>query len=166
MSTLHCFVRLVSCLGLLALLGGCATGGSSSRGEWHQYGLVEHAESPPVALGALRGGEENVVIEGTITEVCAMKGCWMRVTDGGDEIFVRFRDYAFFVPRNAAGRAVRLHGDAIRHLASVEELRHYAEDAGAAPAEIAAIIEPKELVMFMADSVLIEGGGLEAPHRQ
>ena len=44
----------------------------------------------------------QVVVEGTITDVCAKKGCWMKVVDGDDEIFVKFRDYGFFVPRNAA----------------------------------------------------------------
>jgi len=90
----------------------------------------------------------------------------MRVKDGDDEMFVRFQDYAFFVPRNAAGHNVVMHGTAQLQTTSVEELRHYAQDAGKSPEEIAAITEPETRVTFFADSVYIEGAGLAAPHQE
>jgi hypothetical protein len=133
---------------------------------WSHYGFDAGNGPRTVALGAIGGGEEQVVVEGTIIDVCPKKGCWMRVQDGDDELFVRFKDYAFFVPMNAAGHRVIMHGSAEAKVASVEELRHYAEDAGKSAQEIAAITEPETRVTFYADSVFIEGAELDAPHQE
>ena len=153
---------------LLLVLAGCQSNAlvDSARSEgWNHYGADRDTGST-VALGAVSGDESNVVVQGTIVDVCQMKGCWMRVADGGDELFVRFKDYGFFVPRNATGHEVVMHGSAVRSMASVEELRHYAEDAGKSAAEIAAIAEPQERVVFYADAVYIDGSGLDAPHAE
>ena len=134
---------------------------------WHHYGHDVEPYAGPVAFSALKDGDYTTVEPGTITDVCAKKGCWMRVqNDAGQEMFVRFQDYSFFVPRNAMGHRVVMHGTAVKQMMSVEELRHYAEDAGKSEAEIAAITEPQEQMMFFADSVYIEGEGLDAPHVQ
>jgi hypothetical protein len=133
---------------------------------WNHYGMSGRDSGPTVALGAMAGDESNVITEGTIVDVCPKKGCWMRVVDGDDELFVRFQDYSFFVPMNAAGHRVVMHGTAVTQMMSVEELRHYAEDAGKSPEEIAKITEPTEKVTFFADSVFIEGDDLDPPHRE
>jgi hypothetical protein len=133
---------------------------------WNHYGQGDPAGGTVVAMGALQGGHSDVIVEGTITSVCPKKGCWMRVADGADELFVRFKDYGFFVPMNASGHRVVMHGTATEREVSVDELRHYAEDAGKSAEEIAAITEPRMEVMFMADSVYIAGAGLDAPHEE
>ena len=93
---------------------------------------------------------------GEIKEVCQNKGCWMKVAlASDDEIFVRFKDYAFFVPKDAAGKKVVLNGAAFLEEMSVEDQRHYAEDDGAAQEEIAQITTPKRTYRFEADGVLI-----------
>jgi hypothetical protein len=46
---------------------------------------------------------------------------------------------------------------------SVDMLRHLAEDAGAPKAEIDAITQPEITVLFIADAVIMQGGGLDAP---
>ena len=44
-------------------------------------------------------------IVGEIKEVCQAKGCWMKVAlESNDEVFVRFKDYGFFIPKDAAGK--------------------------------------------------------------
>lgn len=134
---------------------------------WSTYGEQPMGPGDAVAIGALAGGEKNIVVHGVITDVCKVKGCWMRMKDdSGDELFVRFKDYGFFVPRNAAGRNVVVHGWTERSLISVAELRHYAEDAHKSAAEIAAITQPQMQTTFFADSVMIEGKGLDKPHVQ
>ena len=154
----------LACGGLMMAIVSCSAGPSQAdpmatarQAGWGQFGDAGAHGGDVVALGAVSGGERNIVIEGTIEEVCRQKGCWMRVTDDGHELFVRFKDYGFFVPRDAAGRRAVMHGVAVAELTSVEELRHYAEDAGRSEAEIARIIEPERRVIFYADSVLIEG---------
>ncbi len=151
----------------LLCLAGCQSSSpmiQAADDGWNGYGATDgDVEGPVMALGALEGGETDVVIEATIVEVCTKKGCWMTVTDGETEVFVRFKDYGFFVPMNAAGHAVTLHGITESKLTPVDELRHYAEDAGTSPAEIAAITEPAQRMTLYADSVFIEGPGLDDP---
>ncbi len=134
---------------------------------WNHYGARDFGRGVPVALGALKGREIGVITEGVIVDVCVKKGCWMRMTDeAGNEVFVRFKDYGFFVPRNASGHRVILRGETRLELATVDELRHYAEDAGKSAAEIAAITEADERMTLYADSVYIEGADLDAPYSQ
>ena len=93
---------------------------------------------------------------GEITEVCQSKGCWMKVKlASDDEVFVRFKDYGFFVPKDAAGKKVAMNGAAFLEEMSVEDQRHFAEDEGASEDEIALITAPKKTLRFEADGVLI-----------
>lgn len=93
---------------------------------------------------------------GEIKEVCQNKGCWMKVALAPDrEVFVRFKDYGFFVPKDAAGKKVVMNGLAFLEEMSVEDQRHYAEDDGATKEEIAQITAPKRTYRFEADGVLI-----------
>ncbi|SDQ56370.1 DUF4920 domain-containing protein [Flagellimonas zhangzhouensis] len=95
-------------------------------------------------------------IVGEITEVCQAKGCWMKVKlDSEEEVFVRFKDYGFFVPKDAAGKTVVMNGAAFFEEMSVDDQRHYAEDEGASEDELALITSPKKTYRFEADGVLI-----------
>lgn len=97
----------------------------------------------------------QVTMRGTIGDVCSKKGCWMTLPlSNGEELMVRFKDYGFFVPRDASGEVI-VNGLAYVSETSVSDLRHYAEDAGASSAEIEAIIAPKITYSFMADGVLL-----------
>jgi len=96
-------------------------------------------------------------IVGEIKEVCQAKGCWMKVQlESDDEVFVRFKDYGFFVPKDAAGKKVVMNGAAFFEEMSVEDQKHYAEDEGASEDELALITAPKKTLRFEADGVLIE----------
>jgi hypothetical protein len=96
-------------------------------------------------------------VRGVITEVCQMKGCWMKLDLGnGETVRVTFKDYGFFVPKDAAGREVVIEGLPEMKLTSVETLRHYAEDAGKSEEEIAKITEAKRELTFEAKGVVIK----------
>ena len=94
-------------------------------------------------------------VQGTIKEVCTKKGCWMTL-DLGDEkdLMVRFKDYGFFMPLDAKGDVI-INGFATISETSVEDLKHYAEDAGASELEIEAIVAPELTYSFEADGVLL-----------
>ena len=105
-------------------------------------------------------GEDSleIKIKGTVQDVCQAKGCWMNVvsTNKSDEpIMVRFKDYGFFVPKDIAGQEVVIRGKAFKKVTTVEELRHYAEDAGKSKEEIMAITEPEATLGFLADGVIV-----------
>jgi hypothetical protein len=98
-----------------------------------------------------------VQTEGMVKEVCQNKGCWMKVDMGnGQDMLVRFKNYSFFVPKDAAGKKVVLKGKAFSYETPVAELRHYAEDAGKSKKEIARIKKPEKSVRFVADGVILE----------
>ncbi|WP_430613006.1 DUF4920 domain-containing protein [Flavobacterium sp. JP2137] len=97
-----------------------------------------------------------VQFKSKIEEVCQKKGCWMSLSlDEGQKSFVKFKDYAFFVPMNAGNHEVIVSGKAYVNVVSVDELKHYAKDGGKSEAEIAAITAPKITYSFMADGVQI-----------
>ena len=90
-----------------------------------------------------------------VNEVCQSKGCWMLLDLGEDEAMVRFKDYGFFMPKNIADREVIVNGKAYVSEMSIDEQRHYAEDAGKTQEEIEAINEVKKTLSFEADGVLV-----------
>jgi hypothetical protein len=95
-------------------------------------------------------------ITGEVTEVCTKKGCFMKLKQAnGEDIMVRFKDYAYFMPQNIVGKKVVIEGTAKVSETSVERLRHYAADAGKSQKEIAKISKPKKDVTIMADGVLV-----------
>jgi len=97
----------------------------------------------------------SVKVEGEVVSVCQVKGCWMRLaaTDGS-ELMVKFKDYGFFMPLELTGKVI-MEGKAFRQVTPVDELRHYAEDAGQSAEEIAQITEPEEEILFEAFGVII-----------
>lgn len=102
------------------------------------------------------GDTLNSKLRGTIAEVCSKKGCWMKLDMGdGQMARVTFKDYGFFMPLNATGEVV-VNGKAFVTETSVDDLRHYAEDAGKTPEEVAAITEPEVTYAFEADGVLLK----------
>ncbi len=99
---------------------------------------------------------ENAVLTGKVTSVCPKKGCWLTVeNDKKETFFVKMKDYAFFVPTALIGKNVVLEGVAERKMLSVEEARHYAEDAKKPQEEIEAITEPQEQNRFMAAGIKV-----------
>jgi len=92
-----------------------------------------------------------------IKDVCQKKGCWMNMNLSDDKnTFVRFKDYGFFMPFNAAGSEAIVNGKAFISVESVDELKHYAKDAGKSQAAIDSITEPKVSYSFLSNGVLIK----------
>jgi hypothetical protein len=97
-------------------------------------------------------------VTGKVSEVCQKKGCWMTLVSDDPAkpaMRVTFKDYAFFMPKDLSGKRVVVEGFAFVDVTSVADLRHYAEDGGKSPEEIAAITAPKREVAFEAKGVLI-----------
>jgi len=140
---------------LLALaLGLSACAGTSSAPET-VYGRPRALTTAPLTV-AQASSEANVgqtlAVKGPAAEVCQNKGCWMVLTEGARSIRVTFRDYAFFVPKDLAGKTVVVEGVLSRKLLSAEEAKHYAEESGAAaPAPVG----PREEWSLVATSVVV-----------
>jgi hypothetical protein len=70
-------------------------------------------------------------------------------------VMVKFKDYGFFVPKDASGRTAIVEGVMAFKQETVEQTRHYLEDAGKHD-EAAKITEGRKLYTFMASGVAIE----------
>lgn len=103
------------------------------------------------------GDSINSKMTATVNKVCQAKGCWMTLNLGNEEeVMVKFKDYAIFMPKDIAGKEVIINGKAYVKEVSVDEQRHYAEDAGKSAEEIASITESKRTYSFEADGVLLK----------
>ena len=104
-------------------------------------------------------GEVETRIQGEVLGTCAKKGCWMEIATGEDTLFVKFKNYEFFVPTEGVeGYHTVLEGVAYYDTTTVAELKHYAEDAGKTQEEIDLITEPEYSINFTATGVMMEPG--------
>ncbi|HEY3351192.1 MAG TPA: DUF4920 domain-containing protein [Thermoanaerobaculia bacterium] len=113
-------------------------------------------DSPKVALADLvkdpaAFSGKTVKTEGTVSSVCQEKGCWMVLKAGDQSVRVRFKDYAFFVPKDSAGATAVLEGVFIVKTVPEATAKHYAEETpGGRPGDIKG--DQKEL-SFLASGV-------------
>ena len=137
--------------------GAAAT---TSEGEHFGEKIAAEGAIPFAQLSAkmVTADSLKVKVRGTVEEVCQAKGCWMNIVSdqpAQSPMMVRFKDYGFFVPKDISGREVIIDGYAFRETTSIDELRHYAEDAGKSKEEIEAINTPKEELKFLASGVIL-----------
>ncbi|WP_020528580.1 DUF4920 domain-containing protein [Flexithrix dorotheae] len=124
---------------------------------------IEVSESAAISLADLSekmtGIEkmEDITVKAIVTDVCQKKGCWMNLErPDGSKMKVTFKDYALFMPTDIVGKEVVIHGYAANETMPIDQLKHYAEDAGKTQEEIDAITEPELALAFEADGVLIK----------
>ncbi len=118
----------------------------------------EGAMSGEDFLKAFEGKDSlEVKVQAPIVEVCQKKGCWMDLQLTDDQTMtIRFKDYGFFVPKDAAGKIAIVEGIAKVDTISVAELKHYAEDREASQEEIDAITEPEISLELIAKGVILK----------
>jgi Domain of unknown function (DUF4920) len=103
-----------------------------------------------------KGDTLSVKFKSNINAVCKEKGCWMKLNLGKDkQAFVKFKDYGFFVPKEASTKEAIVSGKAFVSIVSVNEQKHYAKDDGKSEAAIDSIVSPKTTYSFIAEGVLI-----------
>jgi len=101
--------------------------------------------------------EMTTKVSAKIEDVCQKKGCWMNlVDDKGSKVRVTFKDYAFFMPKDAAGKTAIVEGIAMIDETSIADLKEYAKDAGKTKEDIAKIKEPKRELVFEASGVILK----------
>ncbi len=129
-----------------------------------QFGEAEITAKDAVDASAMlanyktlqEGDTVNVKFKTTVNEVCQKKGCWMMAKLSDDEqVRVTFKDYGFFVPMNAAESEAVVQGKAFLNVTTVDQLKHFAEDAGKTAEEIETITEPEVGYGFVADAVML-----------
>jgi hypothetical protein len=99
----------------------------------------------------------NCKISGEIEAVCQKKGCWMDIKNpSGESVRITFKDYGFFMPKDASGKKAIMLGVAKVEETSVADLQEYAKDAGKSEAEVKAIAAPEKELVFEASGVILQ----------
>lgn len=121
--------------------------------------ITEDGALPVDSIVTLMGQDtlKNCKLSGTIDAVCQKKGCWMELKNAsGENVRVTFKDYAFFMPKDASGKTAIVDGFAKVEVTSVADLQEYAKDDGKSKEEIAAIKEPLKELVFEAKGVILK----------
>ncbi|MGV3640840.1 MAG: DUF4920 domain-containing protein [Adhaeribacter sp.] len=142
-----------------ALVQEAAAQQPASKGK--TYGQAFSPKSVVAAqdLPRLLGKQDSLTLQvrGKVREVCQVKGCWMDIALADNTVMkVRFKDYAFFMPKDLKGKTVILQGMARQEIVSVADQRHYAKDAGKSQELIQAITKPKQSITYTASGVLVQ----------
>lgn len=104
------------------------------------------------------GQKANVKVSAKVLDVCPKKGCWMKLqVNDSITAFVKMKDYGFFVPLDIKGKTVIIEGESFIKETSVQELRHYAEDARKPASEIEAITQPAREIRLTASGIRVVG---------
>ncbi len=99
---------------------------------------------------------ENVVIRAKVTGVCEKRGCWLDLENTQNKrVFVKMKDYAFFLPMSILGKTVLIDGEVHKNIISVKELRHYAEDAKNSKKEIKKIKKAKTEYRVISNGIKV-----------
>ena len=149
-------------VGLLSACGSATKTDESTESQVLTFGAEVNQEAA-VSIADLQQKVEadsalvtDVTLKGEIQAVCKAKGCWMTLKKpDGSTVRVTFKDYALFMPADIVGREVVVHGEAKVKKTSVEELKHYAEDAGKSEEEVNKITQAEVSLSFEADGVKV-----------
>lgn len=161
--------KLFFIAGLLFLTTACSSTSDVAKKEegseklGKSYGPVKvdvnKAISVEEMLADFDGKTERTeyTFEAELVEVCSKAGCWVNIDKGdGDVFMVKFKDHFTIPPATEVGTGAYLHGYAYMDTIPVDELRHYAEDAGKSEGEIMSITEPKYNLNFEADGITLK----------
>lgn len=156
--------KIIILLSLPFMVLACGPGQPATSVANQQFGAPV-SETGVITYDALLAKMTNnesmpTKVTGKVKEVCQVKGCWMTIVSdqpGQPEMRVTFKDYAFFMPKDIAGKTVVVDGIAVMELISVADQQHYASDAGKSKEEIEKITEPSRELTFEASGVLIKG---------
>ena len=129
-----------------------------SVGEAVETGNALSADHMQKLYESLKPGDTlDVTFRADVASVCKKKGCWMKIALADNrEVMVKFKDYAFFVPKNIENKEVIMEGKAYVTEMSVEDQQHYAEDAGKSAEEVKAMTTPAITLSFLANGVKIK----------
>jgi len=100
-----------------------------------------------------------VRVAGTVSKVCAKKGCWLEMTDGGKPLFVKFTCPVDgrLIPLDAVGKPAIVEGELAIKEISEDDARHIAEEGGKTPDEVARIVGPQKQITMKSPGAIVFG---------
>ena len=148
---------ILACSLVLAVMAHAQQPKSAEKGVTYGAGTTETGAIAVTELDKkVKDNKFEGKVAGKVVDVCREKGCWMKLEKSdGQTMMVKFKDYAFFMPKDILGKDVVVDGEATVKEVSVKQLQHYAKDAGKTEEEIKKITAPKKELQFVAKGVLV-----------
>jgi hypothetical protein len=131
---------------------------------YDHFGAGIKPGSTPLTLKQVMANPKQYIgkavrLQAPITAVCQAKGCWMhlgkQLANGNPPVMVKFKDYGFFMPKDASGRTAIVEGQLAFKQETVAETKHYLEDAGKHE-QAKKVTEGRKILRFMANGVALE----------
>lgn len=152
------FFATIFFLSAVLLLQAQPPEGDASPGDTYGAAFNKTGAKPIAQLPSTLKGDKPVTtkVEAKVLDVCPKMGCWIKLeVNDSTTAFVKMKDYAFFVPTAIKGKTVVLDAEAFEKTTSVNELKHYAEDAKKPKEEIDAITKPKKEIRLVANGIQV-----------
>lgn len=156
--------RIVVAAFATLLAAGCTQKSTTTYTSYGQPMTKLDSKAVPVSVIAATPeafATEPVLIYGKVTEVCAPKGCWAKISDDASQepIFVKFTCPidGRLIPTDAVGKVALVEGTIEVKTLTEDEARHYAEDSGKSAEEIAKIVGPQKQIRVKSPAAKIAG---------
>ena len=93
---------------------------------WGSAQTITVAPTPLAkAIGETKSGS-TVLVVGQVESVCQKKGCWVMLKEGDASVRVTMKDYAFFLPKDIAGKSLVIEGVLAETILKEKNARHFA----------------------------------------
>jgi hypothetical protein len=137
---------------------------------WKSYGDVITLKKTTSLAEVLKNQKQfekkEVLVEGTISEVCENKGCWMVVDAGDKHVRVEFKDYGFFVPWGSEKKKIKMQGMIETKIVSAKAAEHMAGEMKNPPVDKDKLNTDQTITVFTASAIAIKGGGQISTEQQ
>jgi hypothetical protein len=127
---------VVACLIPVAFLAACASSENASTQYGEELTLTETTSISAILADPDAHLGDQVLVEGTVVEVCEMMGCWLALAgeQDGEQLRVKVEDGVIVFPMTARGLRARVEGVMEKLEYTMEEAleraRHEAEEHG------------------------------------
>ena len=114
----------IACLTPLVLLAGCGSAADTVTQYGEELTLTEATSVSAILADPEAYLGQQVLVEGTVVDVCEMRGCWLAVAgeNDGEQLRVKVEDGVIVFPMTARGLHARVEG-------IVEKLEYTMEEA-------------------------------------
>lgn len=141
------------------LLGTIATAGPTNYGK--KLTLEEKTKVSNILAHPGEYDGKKVLVEGTVVDVCANRGCWIKLSSDKEFESIRFKvdDGVIVFPMDAKGKTALAEGVISVKTYTVEELieqgKHHAEEQGT-EFDPSTVTGPKTVVQIKGEGAVIK----------
>ncbi|MDL1891982.1 DUF4920 domain-containing protein [Sphingobacteriales bacterium CHB3] len=151
--------HVLSIAAILVLIGSIAIAGPKNYGK--KLTLKEKTKVSDILANPEQYDGKKVLVEGAVVDVCANRGCWIKVASDKEFESIRFKvdDGVIVFPMDAKGKTALAEGVISVKKYTVEELieqgKHHAEEQGE-EFDPSTVKGPKTVVQIKGEGAVIK----------